>query len=228
MKLPFLILLTACCVTGLSQKIKPIIKIAPLAAADDASVPALQAGFEFALSNRMSWYNEVGIRYRKSVYEIADTSFVKPSGLKLRTEWRIYFKKHFKQIPDVPMQGYYLAASAFSMNESHNSAVQYYYRQDTAQLRKDNFGVSKFVWGVSFLLGRQKAMGKHLMLDYYTGFGMRIRKVTPVHLEYVAIRDRIVESVDLNIQLVRDNNDTNNLSVVAPNFNLGIRLCYRF
>jgi hypothetical protein len=57
------------------------IKLPVLTLVDEVSFPTIQSGVEFWLSKKISWYNEAGIKYRKSYYEMADTNFVDPRDL---------------------------------------------------------------------------------------------------------------------------------------------------
>ncbi len=79
---------------GFSQKVRErqvLFKIAPLALIDDFGLPAIQGGLEIPVAKNISWYNEFGIRYRKSIAETADTNFVTPGGYRVKSEVRYYF-----------------------------------------------------------------------------------------------------------------------------------------
>jgi hypothetical protein len=215
-------------VLGLTQNTKAVIKLSPLSAIDEVSFPTIQGGIEIPLSKRMSWYNDIGIRFRKGTYEKTDTSFVSAKGLKVKTEFRYYFGRFLKGSPQNRMNGYYLALNLFYINDQHNTAIGYYYQRDTGQTRNDNFDVTKSVWGGTLVIGRQYPVYKHLLVDYYTGLGVRCRNVANNNLEYHAERDKLIAPIDINIPHIREVNDATAGQTVLVHFSLGIRFCYRF
>ena len=84
MKTVFSFLFFAFSVSAFSQKQKPEIKFCPLCLVDEFSFPTVQGGIEFYLTEKLSWYNKIGIKYRKGYYETADTNFIGSRGFKIK------------------------------------------------------------------------------------------------------------------------------------------------
>lgn len=61
-----------------SQKANVLIKFSPPALIDIVSFPTIQGGVEFKLSDRLSWYHELGIKYFEPYKP--DTNFIHSYG----------------------------------------------------------------------------------------------------------------------------------------------------
>lgn len=205
------------------QNQRPILKFVPLSLIDDVSFPTMQAGVEFWLTERTSWYNEFGAKYRKGYYEKADTNFYASSGFKAKTEVRYYLKTNRNRNSNE----YYVAANMFFTKDFHNTEINYYYQQDSGKLMADDFGVKKKVWGINLLAGRQLALGKAFLLDCYAGLGMRARNIITINEEFDYNRDKLISPHDLNVQGSRNEADAKSGKSVKPNLTLGLRLCFK-
>ena len=196
--------------------------------ADIFNFPTVQAGIETRLSEKMSWYNEFGIRCFNYSIDIADTGFLSPRGFKAKTELRYYFpnrdiKRRRSALSDV----YYFAVNAFYIRDVHNRGMSYYYNKDSSQVRKDDFGVKKTVWGLNFIFGYQESISKKFLFDVYCGIGIRFRYVDNVNKEFVYGRDWIYRGRQLYEFTVTEETEAKGGFSIAPNISLGIRLCYR-
>ena len=201
-----------------SQRIS--IKIPLLTLVDEPSFPTIQSGAEFWLSKKVSWYNEAGIKYRKSYYEMADTSFVDSRGFKLKSEIRYYSKKKD--------EGVYIGCNLFYTKDLHNSGAGYYYRGDSSDYRVDNFSAKKIVQGLNLVAGKSyKAWGR-FNFEVYSGIGVRFISIKNENLEIDLSKDNIRRSPDLNIPDNRIWMDVNGGKSILPNFSLGFRFCYTF
>jgi hypothetical protein len=186
MKLPavFFFLLTA--FSAFAQKDREprvLFKLAPFALIDDVSFPAIQGGIEVALSDKFSWYNEFGFRYRHGFFDNGDTSFVKPGGYRIKSEFRYYIKDWSDG--EGRLSGYYLAANLFYQKSARNMYVGYHNKQDTSEIIiPDDFGVTKKVYGGNLIIGKQIPFGKRFMWEFYGGLGVRIRDVVTVAREF--------------------------------------------
>lgn len=228
MKFPLLLCSIFLLFSAHAQNKKAVIKSAPLALIDEASFSTIQAGIEIPAAARMSWYNEAGIHYRKGYYESADTGFVNSGGYKIKTELRYYFNHLLHGVPDIVMEGYYLGINLYFIRDIHNTELEYYFQNDSSIKKTDNLGVKKSVWGSTILLGRQKAISKYFLLDYYTGLGIRFRNTATINREYIYGRDALIQPIDLTIAGIRNMNDGKAGKNFTGNFSLGIRICYRF
>jgi hypothetical protein len=200
----------------------------PLALADDPSFPTIQGGIEYRLSPSFSLLAEAGVRYRKSMYEQADTGFYTPQGIKLKAEIRYYdwFRGRLKKI--MPFrEGTYIGANLFYIKDIHNTAIRYEYNKDSTQTRDDHFGVQKTVFGINLLTGSKIPVTKWFSIDCYVGLGIRIRQINTTNKEYDAGRDLLKTWRHPNIQDIRNTNDAKAGNNVLANLTAGFRLCLR-
>ena len=191
------------------------LKISLLSLVDDPSFPTIQCGIEFPLGKKLSWYNEAGIKYRKSYYETADTAFVRSRGFKLRSEIRYYL---------TASHDLYLAINGFYTNDDHNAETGYYYGGDSLDYRTDNFSARKIVKGFNVIAGKSyKACGR-FNFEVYAGLGSRFVSPTSDNIEIDHTKDILRRRPDLNIPDNRILVDVQGKDLVLPNFSFGIRL----
>jgi hypothetical protein len=212
-----------------SQNKNFVFKFCPLALIDDFSFPTIQGGLEIRLSKRITWYNEVGIKYRQSSFEVSDTSFLKSYGFKVKTEIRYYLPHIFGlENTNNSMSGYYIGGNIFYNRDCHNTKIDYYLKKDSTNLLVDNFAVKKDIFGANFVVGLQEPIWNNLLLDVYTGFGIRLRNISNNHREYDPEKDFTIGPIEFNYRAMR--NDLDMLEGFSSTFNytLGFRLCYRF
>ena len=201
-------------VSCLSQNIS--IKLPLLSLVDEVSFPTIQSGIEFGVSKKISWYNEAGIKYRKSYYEMADTSFVVSRGFKVKSEIRYYSKS----------KNVYVAVNGFYTKDYHNTEAGYYYAGDSSDYRIDNFSVKKIVKGFNFIAGKSYLAWGQFFFDLYAGIGVRFVFIRQNNIEVDHKKDILRRSPDLNIPDNRVWTDVRGGKYVLPNFSLGIRLAY--
>ncbi len=210
------------CLSAAGQNKNPILKFSPLALVDEISFPTIQGGIEFRLLKKIGFYNEAGVKYRKSYYDNADTNYYTSKGFKLKTELRYYFTIHGSS------DKFYIATNAFYAKDYRNTALGYFYRKDSTDFRLDNFGVRKLVWGFNLLVGGHHYLSKRLLFDYYTGFGIRYRDVLTTNKEFNFDRDEMRGPNDLNVNSMRNKTDAGGEKSTVVNFTLGIRIGYQF
>jgi hypothetical protein len=210
-----------------AQHERPIFKLAPLALVDEFGFPAITGGLEWSFSPKISWYNEVGIRYRTGSYEKVDTSFVSPNGFKVKTELRYYFDEWFGRAPQ-RFHEYYVGVNFFYNQDRHNQAINYYQQNDSTTVREDDFGVLKKVWGANLIAGWQTHLSKRIMFEVYGGFGIRFRNITTVHEEYDYNRDSLIGPHDVTIGGVKGNIESIGGRSTGGTFTFGVRIGYQF
>lgn len=224
----FLVCLTITC-SGYSQKTREprvLFKIAPLALIDDVSFPTIQGGVEVALNRRISWYNEFGVRYMNGSEENTDTSFVSPRGFKLKSEVRYYWQGRKDEYGDW-LRGHYVAINFYYTRCVSNSAISYFYQKDSSNILKDDFGVTKSIWGTNIIIGRQTELGKRFLFDIYAGLGTRFRNFVTVNKEYDPERDKIKGPIDMNVYSMKGNAEANAVHSCTVNLSFGLRFAYR-
>ena len=207
--------------SGFAQNAKPQIEFCPLCLVDEFSFPTIQGGIEFYLTEKLSLYNEIGIKYRKGYYETSDTSFISSKGFKIKSELRYYIsttKEHSKNT--------YIALNGFYNKDTHNTEIGYYYQSDSLKSRYDNFGVKKSVIGTNLLIGFKKTIWNKFSFDAYAGIGVRFVGISTVNKEFDKNRDKLQQPMDVTIVGIRDKVDANEKANNIGNITLGIRLCY--
>ena len=222
MKILITILLGLLTSNGYSQTEIVVVKFCPLPLLD-INQPTISGGFELKLSNKISWYNEFGIKIGRSISEInVDTNIIASKGYKLKTEIRYYFKA--KKNSD--LKGGYFAANIFLIKDMHNRGITYFKTNDSSK-RFDNFGVKKNVFGMNIVYGRQKKLYKKFLIDCYIGVGFRLRNISTIEEEYDKSMDKIQNSTDPKIWAIGEKGDANGGFSILPNVTFGIRLCYK-
>ena len=191
-----------------------------LSLVDEVSFPTIQSGIEFKLSKKISWYNEAGIKYRKSYYEMADTNFVASRGYKLKSEIRYYPQKNNHNV--------YIAINCFYTKDLHNTAAGYYYTGDSSDYRIDNFSAKKVVRSFNFIAGKLYPARGRFNVEVYSGIGVRFVSIEHENIEVENKRDILRSSPDLNIPDNRIWMDVKGGRFILPNFSLGVRLSYSF
>lgn len=193
------------------------LKISLLSLVDEPSFPTIQGGIEFSLSKKISWYNEAGIKYRKSSYEMADTSFVDSRGFNLKSEIRHYLKNR---------HAIYIGINGFYTKDFHNTEAGYFYAGDSSDYRVDNFSVEKIVKGLNVVAGKSYTTWRRCNIEICGGVGIRFVSVKNENIEIDYTKDVLRTRPDLNIPDNRVWVDVQGEKMVLPNFSLGIRFSF--
>jgi hypothetical protein len=227
-RLPIIILFLAS-FNAFSQPGTVTLRFCPLALVDDISFPTIQGGVEYGLSKKLAWYNEVGIKYKSSYYEGADTSYVKSSGFKIKTELRYYYKRKTENENSKKSKTQlYFGVNLFYVKDWHDTEVPNYKNKDTSLYRIDNLGVKKNIFGLNILSGIQLPIFKNLLFDTYAGFGIRFSYIDNVNQEYNPDKDEMLHSVDFTVIAAKNSIETDQGFHTKLNLTCGFRLCYRF
>ena len=227
MKYTFTCLLTISFFFAFSQKPDILVKFCPVALFDDISFPTIQGGVEFRVSHKWTWYNELGIKYRKSRMDDADTIFVRSgafTGIKFKTEARYYLQAFRKP----PYTGLYVATNLFFTKDNHNTQIDYYHG-NPYPVMTDAFGVKKTTYGSNLLVGFQKynSRPRGFGIEFYAGFGIRVRNVQTVGQQYNPHTDYFYPSVDPVFPDYRGEIDATPGTFVVLNFTTGFRVFYK-
>lgn len=176
---------------------------APLALLDEVHFPAIQIAYESASSSKWTLFNEVGVKYRNSVMDEADTSHLPSRGFKWNMELRYYFKTISSSSPSK----IYGAIGLDDFMEQHNTRVEYYKKPDYMIQYTDVFGVRQTGWGTHLTCGFMKSNRKHLGWEVYAGTGFRFRSNEIIAREVDVNNDYIISAVDLNFPAARNKAD---------------------
>jgi hypothetical protein len=223
MKIATACLLVLLTIAAYSQKEHVLLKISPLSLID-LNMPSVQAGIEFKLAKKITWYNEVGVKYAKGIPDYySDTNRIASNGFKLKSEVRYYFETGRKFKYD---EGDYVGANIFYVQEQHSRSILYRQANSSSDLT-DDFGVRKKIYGFNFVYGHQESLSKKFLIDFYGGLGMRFRTINTVSQEYNSNSDTFQNATDPKISEIGENGDGKGGSSILPNVTLGFRLCYR-
>lgn len=220
----FIILITAS--RSFAQEDHVLFKFAPLAMLDGVSFPTVQTGVEVSLSPQTSWYNEFGIRYRKSSDESVDTSFVSTTGFKIKSEFRYYFAGLCGENVE-RLWGWYTGVNFFYTRTTNNTNVDFYYQKDSTKGYEDNFGVRKRVWGTNLILGRQSDLGERFRFDIYGGMGIRFSDFATVNQQFDPKYDSQIKARHPNIYVSKGAAAAEGERRTRFNFTFGIRFAYK-
>jgi|GEM_PF-1055952 len=217
------------------QTIGNNIKFNPLPLIDDISFPTIQGGIELKLSKKMSFYNEVGIKYRKGEFENSgDSTFLNSKGIKFKTEIRYNIIKESGFL-----RNSYLAFNLFATRNFYNDYVQYvvktedtkeptYYYPDNVIVTTDAFGVRKSVWGFNLVIGKKIPFhwSKKLFMDFYAGAGIRFVDINTTGKKYNKDIHSLLRPRHPNINYMISSQAADQNNFIAPNLTAGIRFCY--
>lgn len=227
MKRLFIISLFLISLNVYSQNDRFNIKFCPLSLIDGLSFPTIQGGFEIRLTDRLAWYNEFGVKYRKGSFELTDTSFIKSSGFKTKSELRYYLQKKIgEEKISERMNGFYVSTNIFYIQDFHNSDIGYYKDKDSSIITSDYFSVRKNVLGMNLAFGYQQRIAKHFLIDLYAGIGIRFRIIHDFHREYNPMKDSIYRPMDITFQGIKSGIDIMEGISCVPNLTIGYRICF--
>lgn len=223
MKNAFLLLLTVFVFTASAQNKHLVLKLSPLAAFN-VQLPVIEGGIEFKLKNRITWYNEIGIKYAHSLIEhTADSNMIPSKGLKLKSEFRYYLNP----VKATHFTGAYVAINLFYTTDQH-TRLSYYIPAGSTNTYTDAFGVKKKTYGLHLIYGFQSSFAKHWLFDFYTGAGIKLRDISCIQKEYDSVTDGISGPLDPKIYRIGEKADAKGGFTVAPSLQLGIRIGYLF
>ena len=225
----FLVILVMISGFSFGQYEKQNIQFCPLSLVDDFTFPAVQGGYERSLSQRFSIYNEIGIRYRQGFLDRADTLFIKNSGFRVKSEVRYYFPRSFgNEGVKTVLHGLYIAVNIFYVMNNHSSEISYHPSGNNTLLAYDNFSVRRNETGINLLLGLQKKLINHFLINIYAGGGYRMRIINNSQLKYDSGTDILNKPSRFDINGFRNDIDLKSGTSFSPSLTLGLRLGYRF
>ena len=181
---------------------KICVKVAPLSLLGIYTGPAIKAGLEYKVRNNLSLYNELGFY------------FLYGSGVSVKLE----VKKYFETNKNV---GNYLSAELHYKYQAYDASDTIRVGVSGQPYNRD-YQVSKHVECLTFKYGNMTAYKFGLVLDAFVGLGIRFRQgqntLTSVE------NDNIKSSSDYGPNVLENRAGF----FVFPNFDLGVKIGYRF
>ncbi len=199
------------------------VKVSLLPLMDAFGFPTANIGLENRVTDKISWYNELGIKIANSFMEVQDANFPKSFGFKYMTEMRYYLTKQS------PLKGAYLGVNGYFSKLNYTGKIDYIHNyRDTLNhnLTIEHFSVKRTVFTSNVLIGKQTRIGKHFLIDRFIGLGVRgaERKSSPK--KYNSQVDKLTEDIDITSHNVRNILETTSGQKIYGNFVMGIRLGY--
>jgi hypothetical protein len=204
------------------------LSFSPLALIDDVSFPTVLVGAEYRISKRVAVFTDLGIKYRKSMFESSgDSAFLASRGFKWKGEVRLSGIAPMLGWSADWLAGIYAGFNVFYNRDVYNTEISYYAMPDTVNQKRDAFGMRKSVPGFNFLLGQRISLkSNRVWLDVYVGAGGRVRLYNSVDKEFNPDVDEYTDnSMDVTIEGIRDKADAKEGPPALPHITAGIRLC---
>lgn len=157
----------------------------PLNAIDVFSTPMLTLGTEYFVSNNISISAEFGTKYSERLRDQSNVTIIKDKGYSFRIEPKLYNKIN---LTGASTLNEYLGLELRVIKNNYNDSVDYFEKQlDSNQeivLITDDFARKKTITLINLKYGINVPVGKLFYFDFYSGFGIRLRKVENLALEF--------------------------------------------
>ena len=221
----------AACLFSASAAAQPYSRInfSPLALVDPV-LPCIQAGADHRFSERWGLLSELGIKYRRAIFEeYPDSAGRNWSGWRIRTEVRYYLKPENSGWKKTRKRDRftYIAAQVFFLSDRHQNILSYYYRKDSLLPRNDVFHVKRKAWGLNLVLGKETDWESRFGLDYFFGAGIRFRSMRTNDQEVDLNLDQTISPIHPNVPHMLARTAARGGFSVTGNFLIGLRLFCR-
>ncbi|MFI1772138.1 hypothetical protein [Thalassobellus citreus] len=156
----------------------------PLQAIDVFSMPALTLGAEYFIKDNISLSAEYGIKYTNIPNQDYNISYLKNKGLLYRLETKWY---NGINLTNNVHSNEYLGIELRVIKNQYNDYINYSERNNSPNEYNyitDDFATKKNVTIVNLKYGLIVLLGKKTYLDFYSGFGVRVKKFNHLNLEY--------------------------------------------
>lgn len=197
----------------------------PLQVLDIFSTPMLTLGTEYFLRDNFSLNMEYGIKYTNLPIRDNNISYLKNQGHTYRFEAKWY--NGINLTGNVKLNEY-LGLEYRLLKSQYNDNINYFLEEEKTEETwgnsiTDDFATKKNVTIINLKYGLLVPIGKKLYFDFYTGFGLRIKRFKHINLEYDRSIHRIDYSDDFTLFEYRDfKEDYNKKSFF--NYALGCKL----
>jgi hypothetical protein len=168
---------------AIMPKNKLLLYTSPLQFLDFFSIPMPTLGTEYFIKKNISLSAEYGFRnsnFRKSAHNI---SYLKGKASTYRFETKFYNKINLTN--NVHLNEY-LSLEFREIKSQYNDIINYSLKDNPNQdnYSTDDFATKKTVTIINLKYGFLVPIGKTFYLDFYSGFGVRIKNFNHINLEY--------------------------------------------
>jgi hypothetical protein len=155
----------------------------PLLAFDFFSIPILSLGLEYFIKDNLSLSAEYGVKLYSINSQKPKVSYLKDKALTYRLEAKWY--NGINLTKNVHLNEY-IALEFREISSQYNDHINYFERNDSNRNNYiiDDFATIKRVTILNLKYGLLVPLGNRFYFDFYSGFGIRIKRFNHLNLEY--------------------------------------------
>ena len=155
----------------------------PLLAFDFFSIPILSLGSEYFVKDNISLSAEYGAQFRTINYKQPNVSYLKDKATTYRLETKWYNGINLTKNVHI---NEYIALEFRKIRSQYNDNFIYFERNNSSQnnYTTDYFATKKTTTILNLKYGLLIPIGNRFYFDFYSGFGIRIKRFNHTNLEY--------------------------------------------
>ena len=155
----------------------------PLLIFDFFSIHTVSLGSEYFIKDNISLSAEYGVKFCSINYRHPNVSFLKDKAFTYRFETKWY--NGINLTKNVHLNEY-LALEFRKIRSQYNNNIKYFERNNSNQnnYTTDNYATKKTVTILNLKYGLLVPLGNRFYFDFYSGFGIRIKRFNHTNLEY--------------------------------------------
>ena len=164
-------------------KNKVFIYTSPLQAFDFFSIPMVTLGVEYFVKNNFSISAEYGSFVANMKLSRHNITYLKEKASTYRFETKWYNGINLTENVHIDE---YLGLEIRNINSQYNDYIEYTDKNNPNQSNtmRDDFATRKRVTIINLKFGTLVPIGKRFYFDFYSGFGLRIKRFNHVNLEF--------------------------------------------
>jgi hypothetical protein len=153
----------------------------PLQALDFFSIPIFTLGTEFFIRDNFSLSAEYGFRNSNFHNNEVNVTYLEEKAKLYRIETKFY--NGINVLKNVHVNEYW-GIEFREIKSQYNDKIEYSFINGQNTFIEDDFATRKRVSIINLKYGFIMPIGKRFYFDFYTGFGIRIKKFDYINLEY--------------------------------------------
>lgn len=155
----------------------------PLLALDLFSIPILSLGSEYFVKDNISLSAEYGVKLYSINYQKPKVSYLKDKALTYRLEAKWYNGINLTKNVHI---NEYIALEFREISSQYNNNFIFFERNNSSQnnYTTDYFATKKTTTILNLKYGLLVPLGNRFYFDFYSGFGIRIKRFNHLNLEY--------------------------------------------
>lgn len=155
----------------------------PLQFLDLFSIPMFTLGTEYFIQNNISLSAEFGYKIKNATSSYEHTSYLKDNAFTYRFETKLY---NAINLTNNVHLNEYVSLEFRKIKSQYNDYIDYteINNSDIENYITDDFGTKKDVTIINLKYGLLVPLGERFYFDFYSGFGIRVKKFNHINLEY--------------------------------------------